>query len=262
LIDLHCHILPGLDDGPATMEGSLNLARAAEAAGITTVAATPHVRDDHPFPLELIEQRVAELNTALAAAGIGVEIVRGAEVALPKLTELDDATLARLCLGHGRYLLVESPYTHAPPLLEAALFDLQVRGFRPVLAHPERSMTFLDDRDRLERLVEHGVLCSVTAMSVAGAFGSTVQAFSLSLFTAGLAHNIASDAHDTTRRAPGYDGAFACLGSRLAGDRAGLRWFTDDAARAILDGQDLPAGPPVLRKASGWQRMKARVGLT
>jgi protein-tyrosine phosphatase len=262
LIDLHCHILPGLDDGAATMEDSLQLARAAEAAGITTVVATPHIRDDHPFPLELIERRVGALTTALADAEIRVEIVRGAEVALPKLTELDDATLARLCLGRGRYLLVESPYTQAPPLLEKALFDLQVRGFRPVLAHPERSMTFLGDRDRLQRLVERGMLCSVTAMSIAGGFGSPVQAFSLGLFTAGLVHNIASDAHDATRRAPGYDAAFACLGSKLAGDRAGLRWFTDDAARAILDGQHLPTGAPVLRKASGWQRMKARVGLT
>lgn len=261
MVDLHCHILHGLDDGSATIDGALELARAAEAAGIDTLAATPHIRDDHPFPLELIGERASELRAALREAEIGVEVVPAGEVAISKVAELSDEALATLCLGSGRYLLVESPFTQAPSLLETVLFDLQVRGFRPLLAHPERSMTFLHDRARLERLVECGIACSVTAMSVAGGFGGAVQDFTLGLFAAGLVHNIASDAHDATHRAPGFERALACLGAQLDGDTESITWFTEGAGRVILEGRDLP-GPPVLRsRPSGWRRMRERVGL-
>lgn len=262
MVDLHCHILPDLDDGPATMEGALDLARAAAAAGIDTVAATPHIRDDHPFPLELIEERLNALRSALREAQIEVEVVAGGEVALSKLAEFDDETLGRLCIGGGRHLLVESPFTQAPSLLETALFDLQLRGFRPLLAHPERSATFLGDRERLERLVERGIACSVTAMSVTGEFGGTVRDFTLALFDAGLVHNIASDSHDAEHRAPGFGRALAALEADLDGDAASLPWFTEDAGRAILEGRDLPGGPPALRsRSSGWRRIRERAGL-
>lgn len=261
MVDLHCHILPRLDDGPATMQAALDLARAAEAAGVLTIVATPHIRDDHRFPLDLIDQRLDELREALREAAIDIEVVGGGEVSVPKLLELDDAALEQLCLGRGRYLLVETPYTHAPSLFETALFDVQVRGFRPVLAHPERSPTFLDDHDRLERLVERGVLCSVTAMSVVGAFGSKVQAFAWRLFATGLVHNIASDAHDATRRAPGFERAFTALRRGFADETASPEWFTKEAARAILEGCDLPAGVPLLHRPSSWKRMRERVGL-
>lgn len=262
MLDLHCHILPGLDDGPATMPAALDLARAAEAAGILTVVATPHIRDDHRFPLDLLDERLDALREALREAAIDIEVVGGAEVSVPKLMELDDAALEKLCLGRGRYLLVESPYTHAPSLFETALFDAQVRGFRPVLAHPERSPTFLGEPERLTALVERGVLCSVTAMSIVGAFGRTVQAFTLRQFTEGRVHNIASDAHNATRRGPGFERALACLDRELVGTTDGLAWFTGEAPRAILDGWDLPACPPVLQRASGWKRMRKRVSLS
>ena len=262
MVDLHSHILPGLDDGAATIEQSLDLARVAEAAGIDTIVATPHIRDDHAFPLDLIEDRLGTLRAALREAQIAVQVVRGGEVSLSKLTELDDETLASLCIGEGPYLLVESPYTQAPSLLETVLFDLQVRGFRPVLAHPERSMTFLHDRARLERLVEEGVVCSVTAMSLTGGFGTAIRGYTLRLFTAGLVHSIASDAHDATRRAPGFQGALAVLESELDGAPGAAGWFTEETGRAIVEGRDLPAGPPILLpRPTGWKRMKERVGL-
>ncbi len=261
MVDLHCHILPGLDDGAPSMEAALSLARAARAAGIVTMVGTPHIRDDHRFPLELVDQRVQELGSGLRDAEIDPEVLGAGEVSVSKLVELDDAALGTLCLGRGRYLLVESPYTQAPSLFDTALFDLQMRGFRPILAHPERSPTFLREPGRLSALVERGILCSVTAMSIAGAFGRTVQAFTLRLFTDGLVHNIASDAHDAMRRAPGFERALAVLESKLAVETADLDWFTGPAARAILDGRDLPAGAPVLRRASGWKIMTQRVGL-
>lgn len=262
MVDLHCHILPGLDDGAASMDDALELARAAETAGIDTLVATPHIRDDYPFPLEVIPERLEELRAALADSSIAVDVVAGGEVALAKLTELTDEHLAPLCLGEGRYLLVEAPYTPAPALLEAALFDIQVRGFTPMLAHPERSTSFLEDRARLERLVEQGVLCSVTAMSVAGGFGSAVRDFTMRLFSAGLVHNVASDSHDAIRRAPGFAPAFEQMEATLEGAAEHARWFADDVPRKIIQGEELSAGPPDLAiRPSGWRRMKQRVGL-
>ena len=122
------------------------MGRAAAAAGTRTIAATPHIREDHPFDPAVIAPRVAELNDALLAESVDVEVIAGGEVAVSKLSELDDATLSSLSLGGGSpYLLVESPYTYATDLLERNLFDVQVRGFKVVLAHSERSPSFISD---------------------------------------------------------------------------------------------------------------------
>ena len=262
MVDLHCHILPGLDDGAAGLEDALHLARAAQRAGIDTLVATPHIRDDHPFPLERIPQRLSELQGALREAAIDVRVLGGGEVALSRLPELDDEQLAALCLGEGRYLLVESPYTQAPALLETGLFDLQVRGFRPVLAHPERSVSFLRDRARLETLVENGVACSVTAMSICGRFGTAIRDFTLDLLASGLVHNIASDCHDATRRPPGFGPALERMEDSFVGGAEGSRWFVDDSARAMIEGRDIPGGQPSLSlRRAGWRGLAGRVGL-
>jgi protein-tyrosine phosphatase len=234
----------------------VELARALHAAGTRTVAATPHVRDDHPFPLRVIGPRVRQLNRLFAHRGIEIEVVAGAEVALSKLTELDDETLGDLCLGRGPHLLVESPYTYAPELLEKVIFDLQARGVRPVLAHPERSPSFFEEPGRLARLVENGVLCSVTAGSMAGTFGGSVRRFSLELFKEELVHDVASDAHGPTGRPLDLRYGFERLDVELPGIAERADWFTVDAPAAILAGEDLPRrpGPPQgLRK--GWRRL-------
>jgi protein-tyrosine phosphatase len=225
------------------MEGSIALARAAAEAGTRTLAATPHVREDHPFELEEIERRVEATNAELEREGVDLRVVPGAEVALTRLPELDDDALRGLCLGDGAYLLVESPYTYAPELLEKLLYDLQDRGFKPILAHPERSPSFLSDLVRLARIVDKGVLCSITALSMTGAFGAVIQRFTSRLFSEGLVHDVASDAHDTRRRPPGLGEAFERLDSQLPGLAGQAGWFTVEAPRAILGGQELPPPP-------------------
>src|SRR5439155_8663147 len=170
VIARHCHLLHGLDDGPSDLAESLAMARVAVEEGIETIVATPHIREDHPFPLELVAERLEELRGALASEAIPLRVLGGGEVAISKASELDDAALRAACLGDGPYLLVETPYTEATDLLENTLFDLQVRGFKPLLAHPERGPSFLSDPDRLRALVERGVLCSLTADSLAGRF--------------------------------------------------------------------------------------------
>ncbi len=254
MIDIHSHILPGLDDGPPTMEGSLALARAAAAAGTRTLVATPHIRDDHPFPLEAVEERVQTVNAALADAEIDVRVLSGGEVAVSKAAELDDAALHSVCLGAGPYLLVESPYTHAPELVERVLFDLQTRGFRPILAHPERSPSFLSDLERLRRIVERNVLCSVTALSMVGGFGAIPRSFSIRLFAEGLVHNVASDTHDAHHRPPQLLEGFERLDADLPGLAEQSGWFTREAPQAMVTGQDLPPAPPPPEPGSRWRR--------
>lgn len=260
MIDIHCHILPGVDDGAATVEDALAMAAVAAAAGTKTIVATPHVRDDHPFPYEEIPRRVAALNEAIARAGTDLEVVAGAEVALTKVRELDDQTLAGLTLGDGSYLLVESPYTEATDFLEHELFALQVRGFRPVLAHPERSPSFMRSPQRLGELVGRGMLCSVTDASLAGQFGSTVRRLAVTMFREGLVHDIASDAHDTRHRPPRLTSGIAALERDLAGAGDSLRLLTVDVPAAILAGEEPPPVTPHRSApgARGWRRILGR----
>ncbi len=254
MVDLHCHILPGLDDGARTIDDALDMARAAASAGIARMVATPHIRDDHPFPLELMDERLGTLREALVEADIPVKVARGGEVALSKVTELDDETLATLCIGMGAYLLVESPHTEVTGLLERVVFELQSRGFRPLLAHPERCPSFLSDLPRLERLVERGVLCSVTAGSMQGQFGTTVQRFTATLFAAGLVHNVASDSHDARRRPPGLSQAFWSMERLIPGLGDQSEWFTTEVPTAILAGRELPARPAMVAPRRGGLR--------
>jgi len=259
VIDLHSHVLPGLDDGPSAIEGSLVLARLAVERGTRTMVATPHIRDDHPFPLAQIGERARALRSALSEAEIDLKIETGGEVAISKAGELTDEALVSLCLGSGPFVLVESPYTFAPQLLEAVLFDLQARGFRPILAHPERSPSFLSDPARLARICEGGVLCSVTALSMTGGFGETVRRFSARLFADGLVHGVASDAHDGHRRPPGLAAGFEQLDAELPGLAQQASWFTVEAPRAILAGKELPTAPrPAAEAPRGLRRLLGR----
>jgi protein-tyrosine phosphatase len=195
VIDLHCHVLPGIDDGPATIEGSLALARAAAAGGTQVLVATPHVSSRYRNDAQTIARLVGELNVCLAeegvlsAGGVPLEVRAGAEVALTQIAEIEPAELDRLTLGGGEWLLVEPPFTPVAPHLDEILLALGRDGRRVVVAHPERCPTFQRDRRMLERLVREGFLTSVTAGSFGGRFGAEARRFALELARDGLLHN-------------------------------------------------------------------------
>jgi protein-tyrosine phosphatase len=248
VIDLHCHVLPGIDDGPATLEGSLALARVAAAAGTRILVATPHVSGRYRNDAATIARLVAELGERLAAeavltaAGAPLELRAGAEVALTVVAELEPAQLSRLTLGGGPWLLVEPPFATPAPNLEELLLELQREGRRVgrrvVLAHPERCPAFRRDPPMLARLVRAGMLTSVTASSLTGRFGEEARAFALTMAREDLLHNVASDAHDDVQRRPE-------IGVEL--ERAGLgeltEWLTEDVPGAILAGAEIPPRP-------------------
>jgi protein-tyrosine phosphatase len=258
MIDIHSHILPGLDDGAPDVDASMAIARLAAADGTRTMVATPHVREDFPFPIEAISERTRVVNDRLASDRIDLRVAEGAEVAISRLSNLDDGSLTRLTLGSGTYMLVESPYQQATDTLEDALFNLQLRGLTPVLAHPERSPSFMTDPARLGRLVERGVMCSVTSASMTGKFGRTVQRFVRLLFERGLVHDVASDTHDVLRRSPGLTAGFRVLDRDLPGLAGQIDWYARDAPAAMLAGKPLPDRPPPLGARGLFRRARRR----
>lgn len=241
MIDLHVHILPGIDDGPRTAGESVLMARAARAAGTTTVVATPHIDARHGLGPDDVEAGVAALRDVLAVQQIDLEVLVGGEIAVERLDGLDDTELERLGLGRGRHLLIECPLSLDFGAFDARVLDLRAQGRPVLLAHPERSPGFQREPDRLVRLVEAGARCSVTAGAVAGRFGRTVRAFALALLRHGLVHNLSSDAHDVVRRPPDLRDAIADLGG--VGGHGIFTWMTVDVPAAIVEGREPPATP-------------------
>ena len=244
MIDLHSHILPGVDDGPVTIEESLEIARRAAAEGVRVIAATPHVRDDYPTSPETMERLVGEVKAALQESGIALDVRPGGEVALDWVERLPTEELRRFGLGgNPDYLLVEFPYYAWPLTLLELVIGLRARGITPVVAHPERNAEVQADPARMRPLVEAGALVQLTAASVDGRLGHDAAHASRSLIRSGLAHLIASDAHSAEVRAAGLDAA-----ARAVGDAPLARWLTVDVPGAVVGGTPIPPRPDSRRR--------------
>jgi protein-tyrosine phosphatase len=239
VIDLHSHILPGLDDGARTLEDSLAMARACAEEGITAVAATPHVRDDYPTTPDAMEEGVDQLRQALASHEILVDVCSGGEIAIEWIDRLADSDLRRFGLGgNPAYLLVEFPYVGWPLALPQHVFDLASRGITPVIAHPERNGEVQASPERLESLVRGGALVQVTAASLDGRLGRQARTTGRRLVEVGLAHLISSDAHIPEIRGSGLAAA-----ADATGDRTLAHWLTHDVPYAIVQRLPLPPRP-------------------
>jgi protein-tyrosine phosphatase len=239
VIDLHSHILPGVDDGPATLEESLELARCAAADGIRVIAATPHVRDDYPTTPTTMERLLAELRAAIQSEGIPIDVRPGGEIAIDWLDRLSDDDLARFGLaGSPHYLLVEFPYAGWPLSLHEWVFRLVTRQITPVIAHPERNADVQANPDELRPLVDAGALVQITAASLDGRIGRSSKAAAIGLIDRGLAHLLASDAHTPEVREAGLKAA-----SEAVDDEALARWLTLEMPMAIVTDAPLPRRP-------------------
>ena len=233
MIDLHCHLLPGIDDGPRDMRMALAVAQLQVDAGVATVAATPHVSWDLPTSAEAIASGIAAVRAELAARGIPLDVVAGGEIDVHRAGELSDEELRALALGGGPWLLLEAPLQTGIPLEPVALALIE-RGHRVLIAHPERSPLLQRDPVALRRLVDAGALTQLTAGSLTGRFGRTVQRYAEALLEQGLVHTVASDAHDALRRPPG-------MHVRVLGELAPL--LTQEIPAAILTGGEIPPLP-------------------
>ena len=203
MIDLHTHILPGIDDGAADLSVSLAMAIAAVADGVTDLACTPHILPGlYHNAGPQIRQATQALQRALDEHGIPLKLVFGADIHIvPDFVEgLSSGRL--LSLGDSRYVLVEPPHHTAPPRLEEVFFSLIVAGYVPILTHPERLSWIKSHYAMFQRLGDAGVWMQVTAGSLSGAFGRSAQYWAERMLEEGRVHILATDCHDTERRPP------------------------------------------------------------
>ncbi|WP_283749870.1 tyrosine-protein phosphatase [Bacillus cereus] len=202
MIDLHCHILPGVDDGAQTVTDSLAMAQKAVQEGIHTIVATPHHQNGKYVNERIsIIHQVKQLNDELQQNEIQLKILPGQEVRLyGDLLEDYEAGKIVTLNETNEYILIEFPSNHVPRYAEQILYELRVKGMTPIIVHPERNVELIERPDKLYNLVSKGALTQVTAGSLLGKFGKKIKKFSLQLVEHNLTHMIASDAHNTTSR--------------------------------------------------------------
>jgi len=250
-VDIHVHALPGIDDGPDTIEKAVALAQAAHESGTQVIVATPHLRSDFPDvrPEELVA-RCDELREALARNGVSVTIMAGGEVSLLWALESAAARLRLVTVGQlGRDLLVEVPPGELPPRFEDLLDKLAAGGLRITLAHPERNATLQRAPSRAAALVQHGFLLQVNAGSLLPARrASPLHSLATFLCERGLIHFLGSDGHGA--RGP-RSVALLSHGVSAAADLVGRPravWMSTLAPGAMVTGASLPPPPPVETK--------------
>ncbi|MFD1707470.1 tyrosine-protein phosphatase [Siminovitchia sediminis] len=238
MIDIHCHILPGLDDGAADFTESLLMAQKAREEGIKKIIATPHHQNGkyNNFKEDII-QKVQELNDYLTAEQVNVEILPGQETRIyGDMVEDYDRDEILTLANISSYVFVELPSGHVPRYTEQLLFDLQMKGLTPVIVHPERNSELIEQPDKLYKLVKNGAATQITAASFVGYFGKKIQKFTADLIEANLTHFIASDAHNTTNRTFKMEEAYENIKKDYGTDF--LFMFMDNA-EAIVEGKDI-----------------------
>ncbi|HSC01657.1 MAG TPA: CpsB/CapC family capsule biosynthesis tyrosine phosphatase [Solirubrobacteraceae bacterium] len=234
-IDLHCHLLPGLDDGARDLGDAVAMARQAQADGIGAICATPHIRVDHAVVIAELPARRAQLSAALLESGCTTRVLAGGEVAADMLGRLDDRDLKAVTLGGGgRWVLLEPPAGPLDDRFEAAVHTLHARGFRALIAHPERHPG-ADLIARLARLVARGALVQATAAYFAD---PRTRSDMVALAEAGVIHVLGSDAHSS--RAGRRVELVAAFESLRTVEPIGphLGWVARVAPSAIVEGSD------------------------
>src|SRR3989338_1522609 len=202
MIDIHCHILPSIDDGPSDMEESIEMCRIAAADGITVIVATPHFTPGlYMADSAKVFEEASRLSAAVERLNIPVKILTGADVAISPEVPAQLKSVEHLTINRsGRYFLAEFSHTHVPPGWDRFLYSMLASGVTPIITHPERNMWFMQRPEALYPVVAKGVMVQITAMSLTGEFGEAAQEVSLFLLQHNLAHIIATDAHSATYR--------------------------------------------------------------
>jgi protein-tyrosine phosphatase len=247
MIDLHTHILPGIDDGVETIEESVEFARVAIQDGVKVIIATPHYKEGvWDNQREGILNSVEMLRARLAQDDLDVDLRPGSEVHLcPNLVQRVKEGQATTLNDNGRTVLLELSLSQYPVELENLVFQMKLAGLQVLFAHPERIRYFQDDIRRYEALVQLGGYGQITTGSVLGTFGSEAKRFSEELLRRGLIHVLASDAHNVRGRPPILSGALEAT-EAWVGRRRALSMVTDVPA-ALIQGRE-PEIPPVERR--------------
>lgn len=247
MIDIHSHILPGVDDGARTLEESLEMLHIAARAGTTDIVATPHASPQFPYNEARIQHAFDTLR-AEAKGLINLHLACDFHLSYENLRDALNEP-AKYTINHYQYLMVELPDLITFPVIKNALIQLINRGIIPVITHPERNISLQSRPDELTSWVRQGALLQVTAQSFSGRFGPPAKQLADNLLRKNLIHFIASDAHDCSDRTPELTTAFDYIASRRGREYAELL-FTQNPA-ATLCGDHLPEPRKSARKLFG-----------
>ncbi|HUS17800.1 MAG TPA: CpsB/CapC family capsule biosynthesis tyrosine phosphatase [Chloroflexia bacterium] len=257
MIDAHSHILPGVDDGAKTLDDSLAMARLAVEGGTTDMVCTSHSAEWFEIgPLAVMQAQVDALQAALREADIPLTLWAGMEIFLTPDTPRHLAAGRAWTLAGSQYVLVEVPYDPWMTYTEQTLFTLQVKGYTPILAHPERYVAIQRDPNLMYRMAERGVLGQVTTGAFHGAFGESTRRCALTLVAHGLVQILASDTHSATdrRRLPGLSAGVDALTPLIGADLATR--MAGDLPGHILTNTPMPTDPrPVAPPRSVFSRL-------
>lgn len=234
IIDTHCHILPWVDDGPAEISESVEMAKIAAADGITHIVATPHVNRLYSHNRADAAQRFAtalhRLRYRLKAEGVPIKVMAGAEIADTCARTMD---LSDLGLNKTNHLLVEFPHTHLPVDAGDLLFNLAVKGYKPIIAHPERNPSVIENPNRLFELRKTGALVQMTASSLTDKRNADVYRCAMYLLKKGAVEVIASDAHNTNGRRPVLSKAIKVI-SKVMGEKQARQMVLENPIHILV----------------------------
>ncbi|OGL43522.1 MAG: hypothetical protein A2161_14360 [Candidatus Schekmanbacteria bacterium RBG_13_48_7] len=256
-IDIHCHLIPGIDDGPETMEESLQMCRMAYEDGSETIVATPHVNPgvfDNDW--ETISAGFNSLEKAVKSAGIPLQLYAGADVRMNEMLMKNTDPDEFITINHNNvYMLLEFPDSLIPPNTDHFIFNIKLKGITPILTHPERNYEVQRNPNILFHLVNMGTLVQITAMSLIGEFGENLRDLCELLLTSNLVHVVASDAHSVNHRPPLLREAFN-LTAELIGEKQALCLFTDTPGKIVAGEEITPEEPNEI--TSGHQRFMSK----
>ncbi|HEX7706696.1 MAG TPA: CpsB/CapC family capsule biosynthesis tyrosine phosphatase [Thermoanaerobaculia bacterium] len=241
MIDIHHHCLPGVDDGPDSIEEAAEMCSIAASEGIETIVATPHVLRGR-WPAFTLQELAAKLRALQVRTGNTPKLLLGSEYFFAHdMCDVLQAGESIAPLAGSRYVLLELPANGVPPMIEQPLYRAQLEGWTPILAHPERNLMLQARPELLRSLVEHGLKTQLTAGSLVGEFGKKAQAAAETFLEAGLIHFLATDAHNTTKRPPRVSAAIRRL-RELVGDEIADQLTRHNPA-AVVAGAGLPWDP-------------------
>lgn len=237
MVDFHCHILPGVDDGAQNLSESIEMAKVAAQQGIRTIVATPHHKNNrYENDKQSILTRVEELNRVLRDEKIDINVLPGQEVRIyGELAEGYDLGEI-LPVNHTQYVLIEFSSSHVPRYTETLFYDLQNKGLIPVIVHPERNQEIIENPEILYNLLQKGALSQVTAGSLIGNFGKKIQKFSFQLVEANLTHFIASDAHNTSSRTFNMREAYDLIQTKYGNE---IVYLFEENAELLIEGNQV-----------------------
>lgn len=243
MIDIHCHILPCLDDGARNMEEAVEMARIAYSEGITKIVATPHYIEDEICPSRYeINHKIKELQVVLKSENIEIEILTGNEVYLTNFLPLHIKRGNVTTINNTQYILIEFPMFNIPIYTEDVIYNLKLVGITPIIAHPERYRYVIENPNILIKYIDMGALCQINSGSITGKFGKEALKTSKVLISHDMVHFVASDGHASRIRAPKLKRAYEKV-MDLYGKEKSEELFKINPQK-IIEGKDIDMEEP------------------